>query len=165
MVDQDLPVNAEDPVEELLVLQGAQGDIAHGVEMRVHQAAGFARAELPEIRERPVIPEQAAIGALVQLRDAHTVPIGRGLLRHNVHRHLGEVQVRPDAHRGRDAGGGEHLPDHRACHHMSGAHALRPRLFLVAEEVACAVDKSLVHAVDVDVLGRDIMEVDGEDQG
>ena len=133
--------------------------------MRVHQAAGLARAELPEVRERRVVPEETAVGELVQLRDAHAVPVGGGLLGHDVHRHLGEIEVRPDAHRRGDAGGGKHLPDHRARHDVRGAHALPPRLRLVAEEVARAVDEGLVHAVDVDILWSDVVEVDREDQG
>ena len=104
------------------------------------------------------------VGDLVQLRDANTVPIRRRLLGHNVHRHLGEIQIRSDAHGRGDPGDFQHLPDHGAGHDMGRADALVPRLLGIPGKIAGAIDKSLVDAVDVDVLRRHMVQVDREDQ-
>ena len=76
-----------------------------------------------------------------------------------------EIQVCSNADCRGDAGGIQHLPDHRAGHDVGGAHTLPSCLCLVAEEIARAVDEGLVHTVDMDILRRDVVEIDRKDQG
>ena len=132
--------------------------------MRVHQPFCLSGAETPEIRQRRVLPEKLTIGAFIQLRDAYPVLVGGGFLCHNVHGDLGEVQVRADADGGRDAGALQHLPDHGLRHDMGGAHMPAFGLFLEAIEIARTVDERLVDAVNVNILRRDIVQVDGENE-
>ena len=79
------------------------------------------------------------------------------MLGHNVHGGLGQIQVGADARRGRDAGGVKDLPDHGG-HQLVGRHA-------VEREIVRQVDENLVDGIDVDVLGRHILEIDLVDAG
>lgn len=58
MVDEDLAVNAEDLVEVFLVILGSGGNVAHGEHICLLQPPCFPTTDLPEIRQRSVIPEQ-----------------------------------------------------------------------------------------------------------
>ena len=44
---------------------------------------------VPEIRQRSMTPQKLPVGALVQLRDSHSVLIGFYMLRHNIHCNFG----------------------------------------------------------------------------
>ena len=65
VVDQDLPVYSEGLVEEGFVPLGPGRDIAHGVQVEGMQAAHFARSHLPEVGERPVIPQEETVGVFI----------------------------------------------------------------------------------------------------
>ncbi len=118
VVDEQLGVDPEELVEQILVVvvggfsNGAAGDIPHGVQPLGLQLSGVAPAHPPEVGERRVLPQEAAVAHLVQLRDPHPVLVRLYVLRHDVHGHLGEIQVGPDPRRGGDTGGVQHLPDH-----------------------------------------------------
>ena len=56
-------------------------------------------------RQRRMVPQQAAVGHLIQGGNAHPVFVRRDVLGLHVHGHLGQVQIGADARRGRDAGG------------------------------------------------------------
>ena len=152
----DLP--AEEAVKQFLVMAGARfadraaGHVAHRIESVVLQLFGDAAAHAPEVRQRAVIPQRAAIAHLVELGDAHAVGVRLHALGHHVHRDLRQIQVRPDADRGRDARGLEHV--------AHDEHRKFPRRDAARADIVRRVEKDLVDGVDVDVLRRGIFEVD-----
>ena len=155
VVDEQLGVDAEQAVERGLVRHRAPRHVAHRPHPVFLQLVGVAVADAPEVRERAVRPETAAVGRLVQLRDADSVPVGGDVLRHDVHRHLGEIEVRADVRRGRNARLLEDALDepHRE---LVGRQAVHPQVLRGAYE-------HLVDGIGVDVVGRDVPHVDGED--
>ena len=95
-------------------------------------------------------------GAL-ELRLVHNAYAVVCVLRRNVERHLRQKEVRPDA------GCGDHprFGTHRAHEHareLARAHA-------VERKVGRRVDEAFVYGVRMDVLGRDVAQVDGVDVG
>ena len=54
-------------------------------------------------------PQLAPEFHFIQLRNADAIPIGGDMLRHNVHGHFAEKQVRTDPRRCRDASGRKHV--------------------------------------------------------
>ena len=164
MVDEDFTVDAEGAVEKFLVLHGTDGNVAHAGKMRVHQPLRLSGPETPEICQRSMLPELLTIGLLIELCNAYPVLICRGFFRHDVHGDLGEVQICADADGGRDAGSLQHLPDHGARHDVSGAYMLPFGLFLKTVEITGAVDEGLVDAVDMDILRRNIVQINGKNE-
>ena len=73
VVDQDLSVYSEFFVKKSFVPLGSCGDLPHCIQLVSVQAAHFAGADLPEIRERLMAPEKKAVGGLVQFRDSDSV--------------------------------------------------------------------------------------------
>ena len=128
------------------------GDVAHRVEARGLEPGGDAVPDAPEVRQGAVRPVFAAIAGFVQLGDAHPVLVGRDVLGLDVHRDLAEVEVGPDAGRGRDARLAEHLLDDLA-REVVGREP-------VGAQVGRGVDEHLVDRIDVDVFRREIAQVD-----
>ena len=157
VVDEELGVDAEQPVEQLLVVvfagfpEGAAGDVAHGVKSGGFQLPGVALAHPPEVRQGAVIPELFPVAQLIQLGDADAVLIRRNVLRHDVHGHLAEVEVAADARRGGDAGGPQDIQNH-GLRQLPGCH-------VIGWEVAGDVHHHLVDGVDMDVLRGDVFQV------
>ena len=89
VVDQDLAVDPEGLIEEFLVPEAAARHLAHRLHVRVHQAPGRARPDLPEIRQRLMVPKQIFVGFFVQFGDADAVPVGGTLLGDDIHGYLG----------------------------------------------------------------------------
>ena len=48
-------------------------------------------------------PQKFPIALLIQLGNPHAVLVRFHVLRHNIHRHLAQIQIRPDPRRRRDA--------------------------------------------------------------
>ena len=161
VVDQQLRLHAEHPVEQIFVIkfvrpaERAAGDITHRIEALRLELPGVSAADAPEIGQRPVAPERLPVAALVERGDAHAVFIRRGMLGADVHGDLGQIQVRPDPGGRGDAGRAEHVEDHRP--------GQRLRVPAVETAVGRHVDEDLVDGVDMDVLRRDIFEVDPVD--
>ena len=155
VVDEKLGVDAEQAVERVLVCQRPPCHIAHRPHPVLLQPVGVAVADAPEVSERAMRPEAAAVGLLVQFRDADAVLVGGYVLRHDVHRHLGEIEVCADARRGCNASLLEDALDepHRE---LMGRQAVHPQILR-------GVDEHLVDGIDVDVVRRDVPHVDGED--
>ena len=115
VVNEQLRLNAERFIQQLFVIEipafpeRAAGDIAHRMQPQRFQPPRRSRADAPEIRERPVAPELAAVTHLVQLGNTHAVTVRRNVLGFNVHRNLAEIEIRPNARRGGDAGRVQHL--------------------------------------------------------
>ena len=158
MVDEELSVDAEHLVEQLFVVifarlaDGAFCNVAHRVDTDGLELFGVAAPDAPKVRQRTVRPELPAVAHFVKLRDADAIFIRRDVLRHDVHGDLAEVEIRSDARRGRDARGVQHIEDHGLCQLMGG-HVIRL-------EVAGHIHHHFIDGVDVDVLGRDVFEID-----
>ena len=165
VVDEQLRVDAEQVVEIALVGQRHGGHVAHGVQAAALQRPGRAGADVPEIRQRAVGPEQQLVVRFVQLGDAHAVLVGGFLLRHDVHAHLRQVQVRADAHGGSDAGGIEHVTDHGHGHQMRRGHALPLGFVPIQVQVGRGVDEYLVDGINVNVFFGNIPQIDFVDLG
>ena len=163
VVDEELGVDAEHPVEQLLAVvfagfpEGAAGDVAHGVEAGGFQLPGVALAHPPEVRQGAVIPELFSVTHFIQLGNTDAVLVRRNVLRHDVHGHLAEIEICTDARRGGDAGGSQDIQDH-GLRQLTGGHP-------VGWEVAGDVHHHLVDGVDMDVLRGDVFQVDVVDLG
>ena len=157
MVDQQLRVDAEHAVEQLLIIKcvrrtgRAARKIAHRVNALRFQLPGDAGTDAPEIGQRPVLPERFAVLQLVQLGNAHAVCIRLGVLGFNVHSDLGKVEIRADPGCGGDAG--------RAVDVKNDLHGERSRREACVQ-IRCGVDKHLIDRVDVQILRRDVFEID-----
>ena len=161
VVDQKLRVDAEEAVEELLVVDGGggahrtAGDVAHGGHAVLGELARGSAADAPEVREGFVAPQLLAVGALVEDGDADAVFIRGNMLGHDVHGDLGEVEVGADAGGGGDAGLREDVEDHLAGELRRG--------HVVEREVVGDVDEDLVDGVHQKVLHGDVAQVDLDD--
>ena len=164
VIDQDLSVDPESLIKEFLIPDAAPGDLSHGRQVRSVQSPRLARPDLPEIGQRLVLPEEIFIRLLVQLRDPYAVFIRRPFLGHDIHGHLGQIQLGPDAHGGRDPGRSQHIADHG---HGQKARRMDPHflcLALIQMQIRRAVDKAFIHGIDVYVFRRDIAQIDPVDQ-
>ena len=96
-------------------------------------------------------PQQFAVGTLGQFCNPDTVFIGLYMFGHDVHGDLCQIHIRPDPSGGGDAGGVEHITDHRDSQLMGG-HA-------VSVQIGSDIQEALIYGVHMDVLGRDIFHV------
>ena len=157
MVDQQLGVDAEQLIQQIFVVKlrvfahGTPGDIPHGAQSHLFQLLRIAGADPPEIRQGAVRPQLLPVAQLVQLGDAHAILVRRNVLRHNVHGHLGKVQICPDPGGGRDAGVFQNV--------QNDLHGKLLRGHAVELQVICSVNEHLVDGVGVDVLRGDVFEV------
>ncbi len=97
-------------------------------------------------------PQQAAVAHLVQLRDAHPVPVGLDMLGDDIHRDLAQIEVTPDARGGGDAGRAQHVADDLLRQLARGQ--------AVGREIGRDIHEHLVDRIDVDILGRDVLQID-----
>jgi hypothetical protein len=152
MVDDELRVDTEHLVEQFLVVHRQPRELAHRIDADAAEPCDDATAEAPEVGHRLVVPQLPAVAHLVELGNAHAVLVGRDMLGHHIHGHLAEIEVRADARSGGDARRRQHVSDHR--------HGQLMRRHLVGLQIVGDVGKDLVDGIDVDVLGRDVFEVD-----
>ena len=96
VVNEQFRVDAEDPVQKVL---RRVGNVPHRIDAVVREPPHGPAADAPEVGEGEVVPEEPPVPHLVQRADEV-----RGVLRHDVQRDLAQVQVRPDAAGGADAG-------------------------------------------------------------
>ena len=134
---------------------GTPGDVPHRVESLRLQLSGVAGPHPPEVCQGPVGPEIPAVALLRQLGNADAVLIRRDAFGPNIHGDLAQVQVRPDARRGGDARGLQHVQDDLHGE-IAGAEAIGP-------QVVCHVHEHLVDGVGDDVLRRDVFQVHAVD--
>ena len=97
-------------------------------------------------------PELLPVGLLVQFGDPDAVLVGRNVFCHDVHCDLGQIQVRADPRRGGDPRGGEDIPDQLHGEVAGGE--------FVEFQIRSRVDEHLVDGVNVDVVRRDVFQVD-----
>ena len=91
MINQDLRINSENLVERLLIENAHQSKLSHGIYTNPCESGLCAVADLPEVRQRQVIPQKLLISRFIQIGDSDAVTIGLGVLRHNVHCDLGKI--------------------------------------------------------------------------
>ena len=119
MVDQQLCVHAEHPVQQLLIVKfvrlpkRAAGDIAHREQPFCLELLCNSASDTPEIRQRPVRPERFAVAALGEAGDAHTVFVRLHMLGPDVHGDLCQIQICADAGSRGDAGRAQHVQNDR----------------------------------------------------
>ena len=155
MVNYELGIHSEHMVKLLLPLRmgGVEGHIAHGLHAVTLQFGSYAAANAPEIGQGAVLPQLLAVTHLVKLSYTHAVFIGLSVLGYYIHGHFGQIQVGADARGGCDAGYGEYVAYHEHGH-------LAGRTFAHLE-IVCKVNEHLVNGIDVYVIGRNVLEVDG----
>ena len=151
MVNQQLCVDPKQLIEQILVLQGAAGNIAHGIDAMGLQLSGVPAANPPEIGEGPVLPQQAAVGALVQLGDADAVDVRVDVLRNDIHSDLAEIEVAPDPSRGGDACSLQHIRNDLTCQ-FSGIE-------LVGIQVIGHIHQDLINRIVVDIFLGDVFQI------
>ena len=76
------------------------------------QLAGIASAHPPEISQRAVGPEGAAVAHFIKAGDAHPIFIGLNVLGPDVQRHLGQIEISSNPGSGGDASGAHHVQNH-----------------------------------------------------
>ena len=91
MINQDLRINSENLIEGLLIENAHQSKLSHGIYTNPCESGLCAVADLPEVRQRQVIPQKLLISRFIQIGDSDAVTIGLGVLRHNVHCDLGKI--------------------------------------------------------------------------
>ena len=102
-----------------------------------------------------MVPQESPVAHLVELGNAHAVGIGLRLLGHDVHRHLGEIEVGADAGSGGDARLAKHFADH-LHRHLMGRET-------VEAQIGSDVHEDLIDGIGMDVLGRHMAQVDAVD--
>ena len=111
--------------------------------------------DAPEIRQRPVCPQQLPEFHFVQFRDSHAVPVRLGFLGHNIHGNLGQKQIGSNARRRSDARLAEHVA-HHGHGQFAGGHA-------VGAQVIRHIDEHLVNGINDNVLRSHVLEIGGVD--
>ena len=137
--------------------QRAAGNVPHGVQTVGLQLFGVTAAYPPEIRERTVVPQVAAVAHLVQLRDTHTICIRLDVFGPNIHGDLAEVEIRADARRGGDAG--------RLQYILNDLHRQLAGAEFVGVQVVGNVHQHFVYRIVVNVTGGNVFEIDIVDPG
>ena len=152
VIDEKLGIDTEQLVEQILVLEGASGDVPHGKHAVAGELLRSSLSDAPEIRYGTVAPELSAVAHLVQLRDAHTVRVRGGVLGFDIHRDLTQVEVGPNARGGCDSCLFQNRADHLHRQLMSS--------LFVEREIPGHIHHDFVDGVDVDILRRDVAEID-----
>ena len=152
MVDEQLGIHAEEAVEQVLVVHRAARHLAHRVQAVGLKLLRNAATHTPESGQRTVVPQETPVAHLIELGNAHAVGVGLRLFGHNVHRHLGQIEVGADAGSGSDARLAEHLADHLHRHFMGRE--------TVVVEIVGDVHEDFVDGIGMDVLGGHMTQVD-----
>ena len=103
------------------------------------------------------LPTCSAVGLFVELGYPDAVAVRCHLFRHNVHGHLGQIEVGADAGGGGDACFGQYGAYHSEGE-LVGRHA-------VSGEIWSEVNEYLVDGVDVDILRSHIAQIYAVDAG
>ena len=104
-----------------------------------------------------MVPKLSAVQVLVQESHPDPVLVGLLVLGHDVHGDLAQVQVRTDAAGRRDPRGRVDLADQFFCQHEGRG--------VISIEIGCQIDEDFVHRVYVDILRRDVLQIDVVDPG
>ena len=157
MVYEKLRVDPEQFVEQILILQGIPCDIPHGKHAVASQFFCRPFAHTPEIGDGAMAPEFPAVAHLIQLGDPHAVGVRSRMFGLYIHGDLAEIEVGADARSGCDPGLLQNRPDHLHGKLVGG--------LFVEDQVPCHIHHDLVDGIDMDILRRDIAEIDFIDPG
>ena len=163
MVDQELCIDAEELIEQRLVIivpglpDGAARDIAHGVDADGFELLCIALSDTPEVGQGAVCPKLSAVAHFIQLRDPDAALIRRDVFGHDVHSDLAKIKVCADPRGRGDPRCAQHIKDHGSSQ-FPRRHVIRPK-------ITGGVDHHLINGVDMDVLWGDVLEVDVVDLG
>ena len=102
-----------------------------------------------------MIPQQSPVRHLVKPGDANAVLPRLDVFGHDIHSHFGQIHVRADARGGGDAGLGVDIADD-----VTG-HLLHP--FSIGAQIAGDVHEHFVHRIDVDILSRNVFQINTVD--
>ena len=157
MIDEQLRVDAEHAIQQVFIViirslsQRTAGDISHGIQSFFLQLFRVTRSYPPEICQRPVGPEQPPVRQFIQLGDAHAVLIRRHMLGPDIHRHLADIQIRPDSCCRRDPRSVQHIQNH--------LHSQLPGRHPIGFQISSRVDKYLVNGIDMHIFRRNIFQI------
>ena len=159
MINENLCIHTKHPVELALAgrLEGAVGKFSQGEDAVFFQPSGSSVANAPEVGEGAVVPQLPSEFHLVQHRHPHSPLVGLRPLCQNVHGNLAQEEIGPNAHGGGDAGGLLNLLNDPAAQALGVGS--------VEGQVGGEVDEHLVYGIYVDVVGREVPEVDLVDVG
>ena len=152
MVDQKLGIHAEHVIQDFFIRNTASRHITHSDHSCRFQSLRISISYAPEVGKWPMRPQLPPVAHFIQFGNPHTVPIRGSLLRHDVHRNLGKVKVRPDPGSCRNPGLLQYLP-----HHL---HRQLVRCHAIGLQVRSRIDKHLINGVDMNVFRRDIAQID-----
>ena len=155
MVNEEFGVHTEEAVEQVLVQQRAARNPSHRVQAVGSKAVGDAVSDAPEVGQRAVVPQQASESHFIKFGDAHAIFVRRKMFGDDVHGDFGEVEVGTDSGGGSDTRGLEHVPN-------DGHREFVPR-HLVGFQIVGDIHENLVDAIDVNVFGGDIFQIDAID--
>lgn len=151
MINEQFGIDHEHPVQYIFVFYGHPGDVAKSVHPGSFKSCSISPTNPPEICQRPMCPHFFPEGSLVQLCDPHTVLVCLNMLRLNIHSNFAQKKIRPDTGCRCDPGGLQNVPDH--------PHGKVAGCQFVELQIGSRVDKHLVDGINVNILGRDVFQV------
>ena len=163
MVDQKLRVHPEKLIQKLLIIifsrfsQRTGGNISHGENPMGLQLLLISFSHAPEIRQRLMGPENLPVRHFIQRPDPHSVFIRRNMLRHNVHGDFAEIEIRADSRSGGDSRILKYIQDHFPRQLF--------RCHLICFQIMSGVDKHLINRIHMDILRRNIFQINFVDSG
>ena len=158
MVDKQLRVDAEELVEQVLIVvvrglsDRATGNVPHGIEALGLQLPGVPLPHPPEIGQGPVIPEQPPVSHLIELGDPDAVLIRFNVLGHDIHGDFAKIQV------GADAGGGGNT--HGMQHIQNDGPGQFPGRHAVGVQIVGDVHHHLIDRIDDHIFLGHVFQVD-----
>ena len=147
MIDQELRIDAEHLIEQVFL---CLRDLSHGGDPRPGEAVRYPSSDPPEICQRLMIPQGPPVSLLIQDPD-----VVLHVLRGNVQRHLGKIQVGADPRRGSDS--------RRPQDIVHDLYAQLLRGHLIHPQILCHIHEHLVDTVDMDIFLRNVLQIDSID--
>ena len=144
VVDQKFRIHTEHPVQQRLV---RLGDLPHSRDPCTGQPVHGPFPHFPEIGQRFMVPQRHPIGLLAQYPD-----VVLHMLRRDVQRHLCQIEIGPDPGSRRIFQDVLHHPDAQLF-----------RGHLIHLQIIRHIHKNFVDTVNVDILLRDIFQINTVD--
>ena len=111
MVDEEFGIHTEEFVQERFAGERHACQLSHGGDSVFGQFLCCPASHAPEVGKRAVVPELSAVFAFREFRYAHSILVGRHVLCHDVHGHLGQIHIFAYPSRGGNAGGTKYVAD------------------------------------------------------
>ena len=163
MVNQQFCIDSKELVQHFLVVvirwfpDRTAGNISHGIQAMGLKFLGISVPHPPEVGKRAVIPEQPAVGELIELCNADAILIRLDVLCHDVHGHFTKIEIWSDT--------GSCGDPHRVKHIQDHLPSQFPWCKAISAQIVSDVHKHFVDGVRMDILRRDIFEIDLKDAG